>query len=86
MNEDDQEGMEALSIVAAMGGSADAEWQKTIEGVVDKVVSIRFCAPMAFDTEVALSSEATGFVVDAEKGYDNMQHLEIIMLISLDIF
>ncbi|KAL2106403.1 hypothetical protein VUR80DRAFT_6773 [Thermomyces stellatus] len=45
------------------------EWQETIEKVVPTVVSIRFCQPCSFDTEFADTSEATGFVVDAEKGY-----------------
>lgn len=46
-----------------------AEWQKTIEGVVKSVVSIHFCQTCSFDTDPAIASEATGFVVDAEKGY-----------------
>lgn len=46
-----------------------AEWQATIEKVVRNVVSIRFCQTCSFDTDAALTSEATGFVVDAEKGY-----------------
>ena len=46
-----------------------AEWQATIEKVVKSVVSIHFCQTCAFDTDPALSSEATGFVVDAERGY-----------------
>jgi S1-C subfamily serine protease len=45
------------------------EWQQTIETVVSKVVSIHFCQTSAFDTDPAMSSEATGFVVDAENGY-----------------
>lgn len=50
-------------------GLADtAEWQATIEKVVRNVVSIRFCQTCSFDTDAALTSEATGFVVDAEKG------------------
>lgn len=28
-----------------------------------------FCQTCSFDTDSAMSSEATGFVVDAEKGY-----------------
>lgn len=44
------------------------EWQETIEKVVPTVVSIRFCQPCSFDTEFADTSEATGFVVDAERG------------------
>jgi S1-C subfamily serine protease len=46
-----------------------AEWQKTIEGVVRSVVSIHFCQTCSFDTDPAVASEATGFVVDAERGY-----------------
>lgn len=46
-----------------------AEWQKMIEGVVKSVVSIHFCQTCSFDTDPAIASEATGFVVDAEKGY-----------------
>ncbi|KAI6091391.1 Pro-apoptotic serine protease NMA111 [Hypoxylon rubiginosum] len=45
------------------------EWQATIENVVRNVVSIRFCQTCSFDTDSACASEATGFVVDAEKGY-----------------
>ncbi|KAI0867861.1 Pro-apoptotic serine protease NMA111 [Hypoxylon argillaceum] len=44
------------------------EWQRTIENVVRCVVSIRFCQTCSFDTDVACASEATGFVVDAERG------------------
>jgi pro-apoptotic serine protease NMA111 len=50
-------------------GLADtAEWQAAIEKVVRNVVSIRFCQTCSFDTDPALTSEATGFVVDAERG------------------
>ena len=45
------------------------EWQATIEKVVRNVVSIHFCQTCSFDTDPAVSSEATGFVVDSEKGY-----------------
>lgn len=45
------------------------EWRETIQKVVRNVVSIRFCQTCSFDTEPALTSEATGFVVDAERGY-----------------
>jgi S1-C subfamily serine protease len=46
-----------------------AVWQKTMEGVVECVVSIHFCHTYSFDTDPAISSEATGFVVDDKKGY-----------------
>ncbi|KAG9259266.1 PDZ-like domain-containing protein [Emericellopsis atlantica] len=45
------------------------EWRDTIKDVVRSVVSIRFCQTCSFDTDPALTSEATGFVVDAERGY-----------------
>ena len=52
-----------------MASIADtAEWQAAIEKVVKNVVSIRFCQTCSFDTDAALTSEATGFVVDAERG------------------
>lgn len=57
----------SLPPIAAMVNSA--EWQETIEKVVRNVVSIRFCQTCSFDTDSAVSSEATGFVVDAERGY-----------------
>ncbi len=49
-------------------GPDTVEWQATIESVVRNVVSIRFSQTCAFDTDPALTSEATGFVVDAERG------------------
>ena len=45
------------------------EWQATIERVVKSVVSIHFCQTCAFDTDLSSSSQATGFIVDAERGY-----------------
>lgn len=57
-------------VIEAVTATADtAEWQHTIERVVRNVVSIHFCQTCSFDTSAALSSEATGFVVDAKKGY-----------------
>ncbi|KAF2088420.1 Pro-apoptotic serine protease NMA111 [Saccharata proteae CBS 121410] len=59
-----------LRSVTHVGVSGDTlEWQRTIEKVVKNVVSIHFCQTAAFDTDSALASEATGFVVDAKKGY-----------------
>lgn len=52
------------------GGTKEtAEWQATIEKVITSVVSIHFCQTAPFDTDGAYTSEATGFVVDAENGY-----------------
>lgn len=58
----------ALQTLPSLGPDT-AEWQATIENVVRNVVSIRFCQTCSFDTDPALNSEATGFVVDSEKGY-----------------
>ncbi|TAQ91300.1 hypothetical protein B7494_g376 [Chlorociboria aeruginascens] len=64
---DDEMEVEESRVVAAMADTA--EWQAAIEKVVRNVVSIRFCQTCSFDTDPALTSEATGFVVDAERGY-----------------
>jgi pro-apoptotic serine protease NMA111 len=45
------------------------EWQATIENVVKSVVAIHFCQTCSFDTDLSMSSQATGFVVDAKMGY-----------------
>jgi len=67
--EDDMELDLDIDDTRVVPGLADtAEWQAAIEKVVRNVVSIRFCQTCAFDTDPALTSEATGFVVDAERG------------------
>jgi hypothetical protein len=60
---------EVEEVVGGIASNESAEWQATIEKVVKNVVSIHFCQTASFDTDSAISSEATGFVVDAEKGY-----------------
>ncbi|KKK24788.1 hypothetical protein AOCH_006067 [Aspergillus ochraceoroseus] len=67
----DVEDQEDSSPLMAIGPTqADSpEWQATIEEVVKSVVSIHFCQTCSFDTELSMSSQATGFVVDAERGY-----------------
>ncbi|EGW34729.1 uncharacterized protein SPAPADRAFT_47814 [Spathaspora passalidarum NRRL Y-27907] len=44
------------------------KWQETITKVVNSVVSIHFSHVAPFDTETAIVSEATGFIVDDVKG------------------
>lgn len=56
-----------INTLAAAGDSP--EWQATIEKVIKSVVSIHFCQTCSFDTDLSTSSQATGFVVDAERGY-----------------
>ncbi|KAM0350692.1 hypothetical protein ACHAPU_003184 [Fusarium lateritium] len=43
-------------------------WQRAIEKVIKCVVSINFSHPYSFDTASTTTGEATGFVVDAERG------------------
>ena len=61
--------LETRLLPPAVATHDSAEWQKTIEEVVRNVVSIRFCQTCSFDTESAITSEATGFIVDAGRGY-----------------
>jgi hypothetical protein len=59
-----------MRVVSRVPTAAESmEWQATIEKVVKNVVAIHFCQTCSFDTDTAISSEATGFVVDADKGY-----------------
>ena len=46
----------------------DTAWSATLERISSGVVSIRVDSTRAFDTEWNSSSQATGFIVDAERG------------------
>lgn len=46
----------------------DTAWTETLERISSGVVSIRVDSTRAFDTEWNSSTQATGFVVDAERG------------------
>jgi S1-C subfamily serine protease len=67
VEEEDDDSGRLLPLGPAQADSP--EWQATIETVVKSVVSIHFCQTCSFDTELSMSSQATGFVVDAERGY-----------------
>jgi len=60
----------AFLLLASMAAVAaeDTEWTETLERISSGVVSIRVDSTRAFDTEWNSSSQATGFVVDAERG------------------
>jgi len=60
----------ALLLLPSMVAIAaeDTEWTETLERISSGVVSIRIDSTRAFDTEWNSSSQATGFVVDAELG------------------
>ncbi|MBT8442100.1 MAG: trypsin-like peptidase domain-containing protein [Gammaproteobacteria bacterium] len=57
-----------LPSVAVAGSHSDREWRGTLERISSGVVSIKVDSTRAFDTEWNQSSQATGFVVDAERG------------------
>ena len=63
-----------LAVVAALLlnvtaiAADDTAWTETLERISSGVVSIRIDSTRAFDTEWNSSSQATGFVVDAERG------------------
>ena len=60
----------ALPPIAAVTPPGDTpEWQAIIERVIESVVSIHFCQTCSFDTDLSTSSQATGFIVDAENRY-----------------
>ncbi len=60
----------AASLLLTLTASAaeDTAWSATLERISSGVVSIRVDSTRAFDTEWNSSSQATGFVVDAERG------------------
>ncbi len=60
----------ALALLATPAASAaeNSAWTETLERISSGVVSIRVDSTRAFDTEWNSSTQATGFVVDAEQG------------------
>ncbi|MFQ5634179.1 MAG: serine protease [Gammaproteobacteria bacterium] len=61
-----------LLLLAATAGAdthSDSEWRGTLERISSSVVSIKVDSTRAFDTEWNQSSQATGFIVDAERGF-----------------
>ncbi len=57
-----------ISLATASMAAEDTAWTETLERISSGVVSIRVDSTRAFDTEWNSSSQATGFVVDAERG------------------
>ncbi|MCZ6665040.1 MAG: trypsin-like peptidase domain-containing protein, partial [Gammaproteobacteria bacterium] len=58
----------AFAVVTPVYPAEDSAWTETLERISTGVVSIRVDSTRAFDTEWNSSSQATGFVVDAERG------------------
>jgi S1-C subfamily serine protease len=57
-----------LLLVAASATAEEADWRSTLGRIASGVVSIRVDGTRAFDTNWNQSTQATGFVVDAERG------------------
>ena len=62
----------AAALLAAFAAdhvvAQEPSWDRTLESIASAVVSIRVDSTRSFDTERNQSSQATGFVVDAERG------------------
>ena len=58
----------ALALCIPAFAAEDTAWNATLDRISSGVVSIRVDSTRAFDTEWNASSQATGFVVDAERG------------------
>ncbi len=58
----------ALMLFVPATAAENTAWTETLERISSGVVSIRVDSTRAFDTEWNTSSQATGFVVDAELG------------------
>ena len=58
----------ATTSVVAKSVPAAPDWSTTLERIANSVVAIQIDQTRAFDTEWNASAQATGFVVDAERG------------------
>ena len=59
----------AAATHADADSSEDTRWQSVINTAVKSIVSIRFSQVSTFDCDAAITSEATGFVIDSKLGY-----------------
>jgi S1-C subfamily serine protease len=58
----------AAALLPSTGGAETPAWDQTLARIAPSVVTIEIDQTRAFDTEWNQSSQATGFVVDAERG------------------
>lgn len=65
---DESECTESPLPIFEVPGENSTRWSHTITRVIKSVVSINFTNITNFDTELCVTSEATGFVVDAKRG------------------
>lgn len=64
----EHDGTEIFPALDISSNDLSGKWGTTVTKVIQGVVSIHFTNITNFDTEVCLTSEATGFVVDATRG------------------
>lgn len=57
-----------FALMSTLASAAEPSWQDTLEAVSPGVVSISITQTRPFDTVGAHSGQATGFIVDAERG------------------
>src|SRR5262245_16796559 len=62
------EGQGAVAAEQAAAGEENPDWAVTLERIASSVVAIDVDSTRAFDTEWNSTAQATGFVVDAERG------------------
>lgn len=67
-SDSESSGSESSSPIFDVPGENSTRWSQTITSVIKSVVSIHFSNITNFDTELCVTSEATGFVVDAKRG------------------
>lgn len=67
-SDSDFSGSESSTPIFDVPGENSTRWSQTITSVIKSVVSIHFSNITNFDTELCVTSEATGFVVDAKRG------------------
>jgi S1-C subfamily serine protease len=58
----------AASLITLHAQAQEQSWNRTLERISSGVVSIKIDSTRSFDTERNQSSQATGFVVDAQRG------------------
>jgi S1-C subfamily serine protease len=58
----------AAVVVPVATVAPPADWARTLERIASSVVTIRIDQTRSFDTERNTSAQATGFVIDAERG------------------
>src|SRR3954468_10407150 len=63
-----REAAAATNSVVPVSEAEDSHWTRTLEKVASGVVTIQVDQTRAFDTEWNMSSQATGFVIDAKRG------------------